>query len=230
MPNKLTDDQVIKRFNQIHGSRYDYSKVVYNGTMNNVDIICRVHGVFQQTPDNHKRGQGCPRCRPLTGRKSQSEVIGKFNDIHGDKYNYDKVQYTSIDAKITITCPIHGDFDQSPYCHIKGQGCKKCADESNMGGYSHLSETQLVNIKPAFMYRVKLSYNGESFGKIGITTSPMRRFREFSPYKVIESELIEFDNMLEAFMCEFDELNRLNKYKPIHHFGGSGECYMVESE
>ena len=210
--------------------RYDYSGVIYKGSKCKVDIICKDHGVFQQKPDNHKRGNGCPQCRPKTGRKSQRYIIEKFHEVHGSKYKYDLVQYKSIDRKVTILCPSHGEFEQSAYCHIKGQGCKKCADELNKGGYSHLSESDLVNIKPAFAYRVILSHGNEKFGKIGVTTSPNRRFREFSPYKVIESNIEEFDNMFEAFQYESNELNRLNKYTPHYHFGGSGECYVVKSQ
>jgi very-short-patch-repair endonuclease len=45
---------------------------------------------------------------------------------HGDKYDYNKVEYINNTTKIIITCPIHGDFFQTPKNHIAGQGCKKC--------------------------------------------------------------------------------------------------------
>lgn len=60
--NKLTLEQVIYSFIQVHGSTYDYQNVCYTGAHNKVQILCRTHGVFEQTPNQHKQGKGCPRC------------------------------------------------------------------------------------------------------------------------------------------------------------------------
>lgn len=45
-----------------HGDRYDYSRVMYIDTNTRVIIICREHGEFQQTPNNHLKGHGCKIC------------------------------------------------------------------------------------------------------------------------------------------------------------------------
>jgi hypothetical protein len=47
---------------QRHSSRYDYSKVVYTTSKTKIEIICREHGSFSQTPNQHLSGQGCPTC------------------------------------------------------------------------------------------------------------------------------------------------------------------------
>jgi hypothetical protein len=68
---------------------------------------------------------------------THTRIINRFNTleadfraIHGDKYSYEKVVYIGALDKITITCPKHGDFTQTPSNHLKGQGCKSCQYEN----------------------------------------------------------------------------------------------------
>ncbi len=63
----------------------------------------------------------------MTGKTiTQEQFLEKCNEIHGNKYDYLKVNYIRKKAKITITCKVHGDFSQEAGLHIRGQGCKKC--------------------------------------------------------------------------------------------------------
>ena len=52
----------IKDAKNIHGSKYDYSKVNYTNNHTKVTITCRKHGDFEQTPNSHLNGRGCPKC------------------------------------------------------------------------------------------------------------------------------------------------------------------------
>ena len=52
----------ISKANQIHGERYDYSKVNYINAKTKVTIICSEHGEFQQTPSNHLCNYNCQKC------------------------------------------------------------------------------------------------------------------------------------------------------------------------
>ena len=45
-----------------HGTKYSYSKVNYVHIHAPVCIVCRKHGEFHQSPNNHFKGHGCPRC------------------------------------------------------------------------------------------------------------------------------------------------------------------------
>jgi hypothetical protein len=65
------------------------------------------------------------------GKINLNTLISEFKKIHGDKYDYSLVNYINTDTKITIICPIHGEFEQTPYKHKNGQQCKKCAYENN---------------------------------------------------------------------------------------------------
>ena len=57
---------------------------------------------------------------------TKEEFIQRASTIHNNKYLYDKVNYVNTSTKVTITCPIHGDFKQTPNNHLQGQGCQKC--------------------------------------------------------------------------------------------------------
>ena len=121
----VTFDEFVKRANKKHNNKYDYSKVSFKRLDNKVCIICPMHGEFWQQANNHLNGQGCPRC---SGKgRTQEDIVEEFKNIHGDKYDYSKVNYERIDKKVCIICPIHGEFWQEPRLHIKGCGCKYCA-------------------------------------------------------------------------------------------------------
>lgn len=122
---KLTTDEFIKRAKDIHNNKYDYSLVNYKNCREKVKIICPIHGEFEQTPQNHLKGQGCPRC---SGRKKTADdFIKKAKQVHGDKYDYSKVEYINQIKKVKIICPEHGEFEQSPKYRIgKKMGCPKC--------------------------------------------------------------------------------------------------------
>src|SRR3972149_9485043 len=59
-------------------------------------------------------------------RLTTNEFIDKAKLVHGDKYDYSNIIYESAHKLVTIICPIHGGFKQSPNNHIYGFGCIKC--------------------------------------------------------------------------------------------------------
>ncbi|MCK9320064.1 hypothetical protein, partial [Methanoculleus sp.] len=119
----------LEKSKQIHGDKYDYSKVIYNGTKNKVIIICPIHGEFEQIPESHFLGKGCPKC---VGKNSDSEIfINKSKQIHGDKYDYSKTIYKSARDYVKIICKDHGEFNQIACNHLSGSGCPKCAINKN---------------------------------------------------------------------------------------------------
>lgn len=134
MPKKLTQEEFIARAKQVHGDKYDYSKVEYVNSDTKVTIICPIHGVFKQTPYLHyKVGCGCPSCGINTTAQKRAIGTKKFIEkaliVHGNKYGYSKVDYKTKKDKVCITCPIHGDFWQEPYSHLHGSGCPMCKGE-----------------------------------------------------------------------------------------------------
>ncbi|EIM39491.1 DUF723 domain-containing protein [Acinetobacter schindleri] len=73
--NKLKQADVIQQFIAVHGERYDYSLVNYNGVDVPVKIICSKHGIFSQTPYRHKKQKsGCPLCNKPTPYTRQKYI------------------------------------------------------------------------------------------------------------------------------------------------------------
>lgn len=95
-------------------------------------IICKEHGEFWQTPSNHLAGHGCQKCKTdkvISHNKLSTEIfIEKCKKLHGDKYNYSKVNYINNYTKVCIICPKHGEFWQKPTLHLQGCGCPICKE------------------------------------------------------------------------------------------------------
>ena len=133
MVKKLTKIEVINRANEIHGYKYIYDKMDFVSTKSKVCIICPDHGEFWQTPKDHLTGRGCPRCAYYyKGQKkanTKEGFIEKATEIHGNKYDYSKVEYVNNRTKVCIICSDHGEFWQTPANHLRGQGCPSCGRE-----------------------------------------------------------------------------------------------------
>ena len=125
---KLTTKEFIERAREVHGDKYDYSKVNYVNNKTKVCIICPKHGKFWQTLKDHiTRGSNCPKCN-IYKKLTTEDFIEKAKKVHGDKYDYSKVNYINQDTKVTIICPIHGEFKQLPPSHTNRKGnCPECA-------------------------------------------------------------------------------------------------------
>lgn len=126
---RKTTSQFIEDAQKIHKERYDYSLVDYKNKKTKVTIICKQHGLFNQTPSSHLSGSGCPHCSQNI-KISTDDFIKKAMLIHKDKYDYSKVLYDGAHSKIIIICIYHNmEFNQYANDHLKGKGCKKCADD-----------------------------------------------------------------------------------------------------
>jgi len=88
----------ILKSKKIHGDAYDYSLVEYINCKKKVKIICKEHGIFEQTPDNHIRQRGCPMC-DVSKKSNTNFFIIKSEKVHGNKYDYSLVSYTDSKKK-----------------------------------------------------------------------------------------------------------------------------------
>ena len=109
---------------QKHGDKYDYSEVNYIDSKTKIKIICPEHGIFEQTPNSHLNGNGCPKCYVVIN--NIFDFIKKSNEIHQNKYDYSFCEYKTCHKKIKIICPEHGVFEQTPNSHLNGRGCPNC--------------------------------------------------------------------------------------------------------
>ena len=77
---KRSSDEFVKKAREIHGGKYDYSKVNYINQTTKVSIICPEHGEFLQIPNSHLNGRGCPLCKT-------SHIEREINQLFNDELN-----------------------------------------------------------------------------------------------------------------------------------------------
>jgi len=116
---------------------YDYTEINYIDTTTHVNIFCSKHNIFfKQTPAKHLSGQKCNMCaKEIVTKKNTmttEEYIKAAQLVHRDskgnpKYDYSQVDYINNNTNITIICPYHGAFSQSPSVHKDAKsGCPSC--------------------------------------------------------------------------------------------------------
>lgn len=127
---RMSLDDFIRRSNKVHSNKYDYSKVNYKRNNKKVIIVCPIHGEFKQEPQNHLNGSSCPYCATIEShnlqRKSTEDFIKDSIKVHGDRYDYSKVNYIDVTTHVEIICKKHGKFLQTPNTHQGGAGCPNC--------------------------------------------------------------------------------------------------------
>lgn len=163
MFKKLTTEEFIRKAILKHGFLFDYSKSVYLGTKDKICIICLVHGEFWQSPNDHLNGAGCPKCKSdkivNSNSYSQEEIVKKFIEVHGELFDYSKVVYINSWTKVCITCRRHGDFEQTPANHLKGQGCPLCNKERLKINHPTKSNTDDFIKKSNIVHNFKFDYS-----------------------------------------------------------------------
>jgi len=158
MPKKLTTETFIKRAIDSHGTKYDYSKVVYVRSSDKIIIVCLDHGDFEQRPNNHLSGIGCDQCGGSATLNTET-FIERAIEIHGKStYDYSKVQYVGNKKKVIIVCQEHGEFPQIPSDHLTGKGCSHCAGNVQLTTEGFIKRANEVHIEGTYNYS-KVNYS-----------------------------------------------------------------------
>jgi hypothetical protein len=182
----LNTETFIENARRVHGDKYDYSRSKYVTARRNVVITCPEHGDFEQTPNRHvSQGSGCTHCGRTAQIESQTltteTFIAKARQVHGDRYDYSKSVYRGTHRKLIVTCPEHGDFEQTAGNHTMAQGCPSCA----VSGY----QTR----KTGYLYFL-LDTDTHSRIKIGISndvTQRIQKLRRETPFPFEPMEIIK---------------------------------------
>lgn len=214
----------------IHANKYSYEKSVYINNHTKVTITCPIHGDFEQTPNAHTQGKGCSTCYQESKFYTQEQFIERASQVHKNKYTYENTVYTGGDAIISITCPIHGNFEQRAKVHLHGRGCTKCAN-INRGSWTKdkwaLCETS-TNFTGFKLYIIECWNEDERFIKIGRTSIniPHRFAPSKMPYswKLLHTEEGSSDYIFDLEKTLLKQHNSL-KYTPTIDFDGSTECF-----
>ncbi len=219
----------------VHGNKYDYSLVEYNGAHELVTIICPIHGNFDITPHSHTFGEsGCSSCGGIASNikvveKARSEFEARSRLKHGNKYNYDNVEYFNSITPVKIWCIEHQEFFyQTPANHYIGTGCKYCISnnkDSNNNRYKKYYDL------PTLLYYIKIIHNNKIYWKIGITTKTVEeRFRR-DKIKIEVLNIEQFDTGKKAYLKEQLIINSLREfaYKGEHILrGGNSELFIED--
>lgn len=124
----MTTEQYVARARAKHGDKFDYGMIKYTSHKDKITVICKEHGVFEVLPIGFlKTENGCMKCAG-NAQLTVEQFVEKARKIHGETYDYSKVEYKNHYEHVTITCKTHGDFNQSPGSHAQGRGCPKCAN------------------------------------------------------------------------------------------------------
>ena len=203
----------IKEAREVFGDKYDYSKVDYKNKDTKVCIICPEHGEFYQRPNDHISGAGCRQCVGLE-RLTTEKFIKRAKEIHGDKYDYNKVGYKNSRTPVEVFCKVHGYFSQRPANHLQGQGCPRCnvgfSSDSKLSLLSdsdveYLSVHQLIeligqNLLPADFKVLTKTASGSKERKDDIN-----KLRESIGSGVEENETAEEEKVLQEEQLEFED-------------------------
>ena len=132
VPNaRKSKPNFIEKAKKIHNNKYDYSLVRKLPNLNSIiKIYCPFHGMFKQKAEYHLQGCGCPQCSKEIRKDSFEDFVRKSNEIHNNKFEYDINSFVNDRTKTKITCPIHGDFWQTPSSHKQKHGCPLCGNEN----------------------------------------------------------------------------------------------------
>ncbi|MEQ1227941.1 hypothetical protein ABLT66_00255 [Acinetobacter junii] len=216
-------DLFLARAKEVHGDRYDYSKVIYKKRSSNIIIGCSVHGYFKQTPSSHLSGANCHKCSDLERGAMRT-------------HNLDELQQRNANLKIIkrigsrfvlMYCEKHGEF-QKKIAKIH-KGCGMCAVENDAGwGLTSFNARAVRHDSKANLYIIRCKSDKEKFYKVGITlkdiTERFARGRIPYEYEVLKiiSENAEFiwklEKQIHALLHEY-------KYCPELQFNGKTECF-----
>ncbi len=158
---RFSQETWVARAVEVHGAKYDYSRVVYAGATEKVVVVCPTHGAFLQVADAHLQGRGCLKCGRERIRTAstytQSEWVEKATLVHGGYYNYSDSKYLGCFIKMAILCPKHGKFTQKPNDHLQGKGCPKCANQESKGEQQVADFVRSLGVETVLRDRVQIS-------------------------------------------------------------------------
>lgn len=214
----------------VHKGRYDYFKSDYTNSQSMITVTCRIHGDFNQVASSHLAGNGCPACSGVLKGDLES-FIKRASELHKGLYTYERSEYITARIKITITCKLHGDFEQTPDSHLRSRGCPTCAVMGR--GYTKTifrNQCKKNNKGLGILYVIRCFNETESFYKVGITSTSIKtRFsgnnRFPYEYEVIHEVHREPNKIYDMENYLLREL-AIYRYQPLIEFKGQTECFI----
>lgn len=166
-----TQEEFESLCNKVHDNKYDYSKVLYGGMDDRIEVICKRHGsFFLRAQDHYYQSHGCSQCYIEDKRISnlnshESQISRKFN---GNITLVDGAGFTVLRDTLTFNCGIHGDY-RSQVASVKSspvgncQGCKTL-----LAGEEFITKSKLVH-KDKYLYHAEDYISSRAMMKIYCT-------------------------------------------------------------
>ena len=219
---------IINIFKEVHGDKYDYSLINYTSIRDKVKIICSIHGVFEQSPDSHKRGFGCSKCGYSKNMPTEEYALSQLKENNFDNSReFNILTFDGNKSKVEVTCQIGHKYTTNIYRRLKEKySCSECHKK-----YLYISNNVTddnVETIPCTLYILKFKSEQETFYKVGISKNLKKRLTNLKTKTPYNIEVIStFETSLEeAFTQEQNYLKTYKyfKYRPLINFGGSTEC------
>ena len=212
-----------------------FDKFKYVSALDYTTVTCKKHGDYR-TKYNwlYVRGNQCMSCandrRPDLLNMGTEGFIKKSKSVYGNFYDYSKTVYTNCREPVTVTCPIHGDFDIIAYYHSSGgNGCPDCGLENGAMGVNSYRKSCPNG---ASVYVLEMSNSEEVFIKVGISKNVKSRADEVSRVSKTSVKIlhtVSFTDAGDAWYLEKDILSEFaeHKYNPAEPFNGNSECINI---
>lgn len=214
-----------------------------------ITFTCPIHGDITQNAQSHIKSGGCPKCGDdKVGNKLRKNIktfVDEANEVHNNFYDYSNVNYKNTETKVLITCPKHGDFNQTPHSYLQGQGCPNCGkrklslinkDKPTNWRYSDWEKAGKVssNFDGFSLYVIECfsKTTGERFIKVGKTfVGVSKRFdsNEKMPYAYKILTQI-YHNAYAISKLEKEIHKKLKEYSITvsRSFVGESECFDMK--
>ena len=238
---KLTLNDFLLKAKEVHGNKYDYSKVIYKNNKTKIVVTCLIHGDFEIRPDCLLNGTGCPICGG-TKKMTTEEFIIKSNIVHNNFFIYDKCVYKGSGEKVIVKCPYHGYFEVKANNHLNGTNCRKCKKEhifhnitklTKVNGSTKKYDTNTFIEKAKIVHGNKFSYEKTSYEKNSkkvIVTCSYHGDFEITPnhllsgrgcpkcsknYKMNTKEFIEKLKLIHGEKYDYSKVEYKSTHKPV---------------
>lgn len=210
---------------------------------------CPIHGEYNAVqPNQYVTEKSCPTCN----------FIARAKKVHNNKYSYRKTHYIHNKLKVTITCPIHGDFEQRGDFHLRGHGCPMCCYNSKIDTKEFIKRCKEIYGNDMYSYEksiytkgldditVNCSIHGEftkhasqilrghgcpSCGRKYVPKKQLiAQFRQIHGDKY-DYSLINYTKMKQHIEIICPKHGKFTQYIP-HHLKGSGcsQCFTSSGE
>jgi hypothetical protein len=164
-------------------------------------------------------------------RRTKEDFISNSVKIHGNRYNYNNVNYVNNKTKVKIICDKHGMFFQTPNDHIGGHGCRKCSEENQLNYNLKEAYSEKNDNFPLDVYVIELEREDGKFLKVGISKDYKQRLKNIATKAKGKVNLLLLlpCTLKEATLLEdkvFKELRKSHNPNFKDKFSGYSECLL----